>query len=117
MRFNNYTELNAPIDHIYMVTNLQEWYRQPEPMKRDRVRRKPNKFCRYHNDIGHDTNNCFTLKDEIERFIKERRLQQYSKQNNERREENQQQPLKIQCEVRTIFGGPHVGGDSKRAQD
>ncbi|PON80612.1 hypothetical protein PanWU01x14_001680 [Parasponia andersonii] len=74
MRFNNYTELNAPIDHIYVVTNQQKRYRQPELMKRERVRCDPNKFCQYHNDIGHDTNNCFALKDEIERLIKEGRL-------------------------------------------
>ncbi|PON41634.1 hypothetical protein PanWU01x14_288080, partial [Parasponia andersonii] len=57
--------------HIYAVTNQKEQYRQPKPMKRDRTKRDPNKFCRYHNDIGHDTNNCFALKDEIERLIKE----------------------------------------------
>ena len=86
MRFNNYTELSAPIDHIYAVTNQQERYRQSKPIKRERAKRDPNKFYWYHNDIGHDTNNCYALKDEIERLIKEERLRQYVQQNNERRE-------------------------------
>ncbi|PON33958.1 hypothetical protein PanWU01x14_348430 [Parasponia andersonii] len=90
------------------VTNQKERFRQPEPMKRDRTMRDPNK---------HDTNNCFALKDEIERLIREGRLRQYTRQSDERREEDQQQPPEIQREVQTIFGGPHVGGDSKRAQD
>ncbi|PON76258.1 hypothetical protein PanWU01x14_036760, partial [Parasponia andersonii] len=115
--FNNHTELNAPIDHIYAVSNQKERYHQPEPMKRDRAKRDPNKFCQYHNDIGHDTNNYFSLKDETERLIKEGRLQQYTRQNDKRREENQQRLPEIQHEVRTIFGGPHVGRDSKGAQD
>ncbi|PON44063.1 hypothetical protein PanWU01x14_269990 [Parasponia andersonii] len=90
MRFNNHTELNAPINHIYAVTNQKERFRQPEPMKQDRTKCNPNKFCRYHNNIGYDTNNCFALKDEIERLIREGRLRQYTRQNDERREEDQQ---------------------------
>ncbi|PON38878.1 hypothetical protein PanWU01x14_309040, partial [Parasponia andersonii] len=45
MRFNNHTELNAPIDHIYAVINWQERYHQPEPIKQDRAKCDPNKFC------------------------------------------------------------------------
>ncbi|PON68759.1 hypothetical protein PanWU01x14_093650, partial [Parasponia andersonii] len=90
MRFNNHTELNTPIDHIYAVINQKERYRQPGPMKRDRAKCDPNKFCRYHNDIGHDTNDCFALKDEIERLIREGRLRQYTRQSDERQEEDQQ---------------------------
>ncbi len=51
-------------------------------MKRDRAKRDPNKFCRYHNDIGHHTNNCYALKDEVERLIREGWLQQYTRQDD-----------------------------------
>lgn len=44
----------------------------------DKPKKSPSygngQFCKYHNDYGHDTDECHHLKDEIERLIRENRL-------------------------------------------
>ncbi|KAM6569259.1 hypothetical protein CsatB_017244 [Cannabis sativa] len=45
-------------------------YQKPPPLYRDSSRRDPSKRCEYHNDIGHNTNECKNLKDEIENLIR-----------------------------------------------
>ena len=46
-------------------------------MRGDRSKRNQNKYCRYHQDIGHTTEECIALKDEIEKLIQEGYLQNY----------------------------------------
>ena len=45
-------------------------FRRPNLIKKDHSKRDPSKFCRYHRDIDHDTNECFDLKEEIEDLIR-----------------------------------------------
>ena len=59
----------APLDHVYAVTD-RNLYRPPEPMKRDRLRRDLKRNCAFHKDIGHTTDKCVALKDEIKRLIR-----------------------------------------------
>ena len=68
-KFTNYHSLIAPLDHIYAVTD-RGLYRSPEPTKGDRARRDVKRNCAFHKDIGHNTNTCVALKDEIERLIR-----------------------------------------------
>ena len=37
----------------------------------------PNKFCLYHRDHGHDTEECIQLQDEIEELIRRGRLDRF----------------------------------------
>ncbi|KAL5756735.1 hypothetical protein ACOSP7_021168 [Xanthoceras sorbifolium] len=39
--------------------------------------RNPNKFCAYHNEAGHNTADCFELKDAIEDQIRRGHLRDY----------------------------------------
>ena len=39
-------------------------------MKDDKVRRDIKRNCAFHKDIGHTTDKCVALKDEIERLIR-----------------------------------------------
>lgn len=41
-----------------------------------------NKWCEYHHTVGHDTDDCFTLKKEIEKLIKAEHLRQYVQRND-----------------------------------
>ncbi|XP_024030693.1 uncharacterized protein LOC112094324 [Morus notabilis] len=84
---------------------------------------------RFHGDVGHHTNDCADLKDEIERLIREGRLQEFraerrprngshgGQNDGRRREENQRpedrEPVGV---IRTVLGRPYIGGDSRRSQ-
>ncbi|XP_043716263.1 uncharacterized protein LOC122664490 [Telopea speciosissima] len=101
-----------------------------------------NKYCRFHQDHGHDTEECRQLKDEIEALIQRGRLNKSVKREREggsskqeSREQNvedkeklyirgeespdiqtrhlENQPLR---EIATIFGGPGVGGESSNSR-
>ncbi|KAL8508000.1 hypothetical protein ACS0TY_018526 [Phlomoides rotata] len=39
------------------------------PRSRGPTSPKSEKFCHFHNDYGHNTNDCFHLRDEIERLV------------------------------------------------
>ena len=69
MKYTNYNSLNALLDHIYAVTD-RGLYRSPEPMKSEKTRRDIKRNCVFHKDIGHTTDRCVTLKDEIKRLIR-----------------------------------------------
>ncbi|EXB37478.1 hypothetical protein L484_001143 [Morus notabilis] len=84
---------------------------------------------RFHDDVGHNTNDCTDLKDEIERVIREGRLQEFKAEqrprndghggqnDGRRREENRRpedrEPVGV---IRTVLGGPYIGGDLRRSQ-
>ena len=57
------------MDHIYAVTG-KNLYRQPNSIKGVRSRRDFKENCAFHKDIGHNTERCMALKDEIERLIR-----------------------------------------------
>jgi len=91
------------------------------------TRRNPNRYCRFHGEAGHTTAECYDLRDEIERLIREGRLNEYraDRRNNNRRHDdrrdenrrdNRDNPPEPVGVIRTIFGGPYLGGTSRRAQ-
>ncbi|XP_024024216.1 uncharacterized protein LOC112092379 [Morus notabilis] len=94
-------------------------------MKSDPNQRNQSKYCRFHGDVGQHTNDCVDLKVEIERLIPEGRLQEFKAErrghgpgnDGRRREENWQgedrEPVGV---IRTIHGGPYLGGDSRKSQ-
>ncbi|XP_060967277.1 uncharacterized protein LOC133035429 [Cannabis sativa] len=68
-QYTQYTELTDSQECVYFTTRQNTHYRRPPPLYRDFSRRDSNKRCEYHNDIGHSTNECKNLKDEIENLI------------------------------------------------
>ncbi|KAK3002375.1 hypothetical protein RJ639_022536 [Escallonia herrerae] len=85
------------------------------PSQRDR-----NLWCHYHNDHGHTTDKCESLKRAIEALIKRGHLRGYVNRRNEKREAT---PLAGRDEVRenagvinTISGGIAAGGSSGQGQ-
>jgi len=46
-------------------------------LKGDSNKRPRNKYCRLHCDYRHDTSNCYDLKQQIEAFIRQGKLQQF----------------------------------------
>jgi hypothetical protein len=60
-------------------------------MKSDPYKRDHNKFCEYHGDHGHSTENCMVLRWKIENFVRNGRLVRFLAQERIR-EANPQGP-------------------------
>ena len=68
-KYNNYTSLTVPQKEVLLQVGLE----LPEPQlmrTRPEHHRDLNKYCFYHRDHDHDTEDCHQLHDEIERLIK-----------------------------------------------
>ncbi|XP_024017308.1 uncharacterized protein LOC112090382 [Morus notabilis] len=128
-KYGTYHELTAGVEEIFNQIGRGNLLHRPEPMKSDPNRRNQKKFCRFHGEVGHHTNDCADLKDEIERIIREGRLQEFSAErrprndghgghdDGRRREENHRpkdrEPVGV---IRTVLDGPYIGGDTRRSQ-
>ena len=71
-RFHNYAPLNSSKTQVLM--EIREQLSRPERMRSHPSKRNPNKFCLYHHDHGHDTEECIQLQDEIEELVRRGRL-------------------------------------------
>ena len=75
-----YAPLNAPRSEILM------WIKQngidiPTPRRLNPnygTKRDRSRYCRYHRDHGHDTDECHDLKNEIERLVKAGSLKKFT---------------------------------------
>ena len=70
-----------PLDHIYMVTD-KGLYRSPELMKSKTTRRDIKRNYAFHKDIGHTTDRCVALKDEIERLIRASHFEEFANEQH-----------------------------------
>ncbi|KAL0421006.1 UNVERIFIED_CONTAM: hypothetical protein Slati_3123500 [Sesamum latifolium] len=72
-----YTPLTMPITQALMAIEGKGLLARPRSWKDSPRRPKSDKFCHFHNDYGHTTEECRHLKNEIERLIQNRYLQEY----------------------------------------
>ncbi|XP_065634668.1 uncharacterized protein LOC136069748 [Quercus suber] len=85
-------------------------------MKGDPNKRNRNKYCRFHRDHGHDTDECFDLKQQIENLIRQGKLRNFLGRDHKdeklkvKVEETSRPPL---GEIRIILGGSPTGQSSK----
>ena len=124
-RFDRYTPLTIPRRDILHQIQGQNVLKRPEPLKTPFGRKNKNKYCRYHRDYGHDTEDCFELKEEIEALIRRGQLRHFVAGPNapiaepQRRSNDQAppppNPPPVQ-EIRTIIGGSSYVGNSNRAR-
>ncbi|XP_030940190.1 uncharacterized protein LOC115965138 [Quercus lobata] len=105
-RFTNFTPLTALIDQL-----------KGDPNKRPR-----DKYCRFHRDHGHDTTNCYDLKQQIEALIRQGKLQRFvSRERTDTPEEQaprreNDRPRPPIGDIRMIVGGTTATGSSKKAR-
>ena len=122
-RFTNFTPLNAPLDQVLMQIKDEGTLTFLGKLKSDPTKRSRNKYYRFHRDHGHDTADCYDLKQQIEALIKEGKLQKFV--SKERTDTNLQE-LALQQEndhprppiedIRMIVGGTATTGSSKKAR-
>ncbi|XP_077226391.1 uncharacterized protein LOC143859619 [Tasmannia lanceolata] len=108
-------------------------------------KRDKSKYCRFHGDHGHDTDECRHLKEEIELLINRGYLRKYVKEDDRRREQRERSPRGQSPRgsappsardkspapasprpeihrslpngvINTIMGGPAAGGTSSSTQ-
>ncbi|KAL0446198.1 UNVERIFIED_CONTAM: hypothetical protein Slati_1747700 [Sesamum latifolium] len=72
-----YTPLTVPITQAFMAVEEKGLLTRPRSWRDTPQRPKFDKFCRFHNDYGHTTEECRYLKNEIERLIQNGYLQEY----------------------------------------
>ncbi|XP_050290427.1 uncharacterized protein LOC126728678 [Quercus robur] len=93
----------------------------PGKLKGDPSKRLRDKYYHFHRDHGHDTTNCYDLKQQIEAFIRQGKLQRFvhkertnppQEQAPRRENERPQPPI---GDIRMIIGGIIAAGSSKKA--
>nr|XP_023927177.1 uncharacterized protein LOC112038586 [Quercus suber] len=92
----------------------------PRKLKGDPSRRSRDKYCRFHRDHGHDTADCYNLKQQIEALIRQGKLQKFvSKERTDPPPQEQQQrrdndyPRPPIGDIRMIVGGTTIGSSKK----
>ncbi|XP_076932711.1 uncharacterized protein LOC143598361 [Bidens hawaiensis] len=69
---NSWTQLSKTPSEILTTENLT--FRKPQPIPRKSFL-DTRKHCSYHNDVGHNTNECVALRNEIEAAVKNGKLE------------------------------------------
>ena len=69
-RFMNFTLLTAPIDQFLMQIKDNTTLIWPGKLKGDPNKRSRDKYFCFHWDHGHNTSECYDLKQQIEALIK-----------------------------------------------
>ncbi|XP_030970301.1 uncharacterized protein LOC115990628 [Quercus lobata] len=121
-----FTPLVMPIDKIFAQIKDEHYLKWPRPLHSSPNVRDKNKYCRFHRDHGHNTEECRDLKEQIEELIRKGKLQKYVKKGEygKFRDDNRTQhesftrdddhpsqpPRKVIGEINTIAGGPSSGG-------
>ena len=73
-RFISFTPLTALIDQVLMQIKDEGALMFPGKLKGDPNKRSKDKYCRFHHDHGHDTVDCYDLKQQIEALIRQGKL-------------------------------------------
>ena len=68
-RFTSFTPLTTPIDQVLMQIKDEGALTFLGKLKSDPNKRSRDKYCRFHRDHGHDTADCYDLKQQIEALI------------------------------------------------
>ncbi|XP_065625257.1 uncharacterized protein LOC136065665 [Quercus suber] len=122
-RFTSFTPLNAPIDQVLMQIKDEETLTFPGKLKSNPSKRPQDKYCHFHRDHGHDTADCYDLKQQIEALIRQGKLQKFV--NKEKADHNRQEPAPRRdngrpkpsiADIRMIVGGTASIGSSKKAR-
>ena len=113
-RENNFTPLNQSRTNVLMwIRDNQTPYNRPRLMTQRS--RNTNRFYKFHDDYGHDTEDCFELKREIERLIEIGALRKFTTPPKESQPNTiKEVPPVANPKTKAVLGRIHVitGGES-----
>ncbi|XP_038713428.1 uncharacterized protein LOC120007299 [Tripterygium wilfordii] len=99
-----------------LLKKMGDVVRWPDKLRKPLVQRDTSKWCEFHNNYGHTTDDCFTLKKEVIRLLKKGHLRDLLSERGkatmsqaERREE-EQKLLPPEKTINVIFGGSEISG-------
>ena len=122
-----FTPLVMPVDQILTEIRDKPSLKWPRPLHSSPSLHDKRKYCRFHKDHGHYTEDCRDLKEQIEELIWNGKLQQYVKRRDSnkynqkgqhrglRRDEDRPPPHPQSAlgEIKTIVRGSTTGGSFK----
>ena len=127
-----FTPLIASVSQVLHEVRNEQFLRWPTQMKSDPTTRDNTKYCEFHRDYWHRTDNCIQLRREIEHLIQRGYLRRFISPGNQAQSQAQnqnqaptqqppprqtktqhQQPLR---EIHVISGGFSGGGESSSAR-
>ncbi|XP_065629979.1 uncharacterized protein LOC136067698 [Quercus suber] len=115
-RNQQYTPLSVPLEQVLMQIKDEPSLKWPEKMKGDPNKRNRNKYCRFHRDHGHDTDECFDLKQQIENLIRQGKLKNFlgrDRKDEKLKAKVEDSPRPPLGEIRIILGGSSAGQSAK----
>ena len=121
-KFTSFTPLTDLIDQVLMQIKDEGALTFPGKLKGVPSKRPKDKYCCFHRDHGHDTADCYDLKQQIEAHIRQGKLQRFV--SKERTNPPQEQALRQENErprppigdIRMIVGGMTTSRSSKKAR-
>ncbi|KAL5554142.1 hypothetical protein UlMin_041543 [Ulmus minor] len=120
-RFREYTPLTETVATVFNQAEHRGIFNYPPGIRTPANKRDNTKYCRFHRDTGHTTEECRVLKDEVERLIQRGQLREFVRGANQQPRQPAQPVARPQqqenhdLEVRTIMGGPATG-ETNRAK-
>ncbi|XP_017250759.1 uncharacterized protein LOC108221388 [Daucus carota subsp. sativus] len=107
-----------------MEIEKDESIQWPKPIRTNPEKRNKDLYCRFHKDIGHKTDDCRQLKDEIEFLIRRGKLSKFTKDgdknhrdNDSRGRDNEDKRTQPRGPViNMVFGGPTAAGTSNNSR-
>ena len=78
-----FTTLTASVSQVLHEVRNEQFLRWPTQMKSDPSTRDNTRYCEFHRDYGHSTDNCIQLRKEIEYLIRRRYLRRFIAPENQ----------------------------------
>ncbi|XP_077215738.1 uncharacterized protein LOC143850365 [Tasmannia lanceolata] len=91
-RERNFTPLNTSRNRILATIRGEDFLKWLNRMLTEGDKRDKSKYCRFHKDHGHGTNECRHLKEEIEPLIQRGYLRKYVEHGGDRRDRQERSP-------------------------
>ena len=88
-----FTPLTASISQVLREVRNEQFLRWPTEMKSDPVTRDNSKYCEFHRDYGHLTDDCIQLKRDIEYLIRRGYFRRFISPENQAQNQAQNQAL------------------------